>query len=237
MTNKLLNFLYPPRCYVCDRVLPYRISGVCSMCDRLGLPERVKEPVCKWCGKPVGDERMEYCYDCQKQTHAFTEGRAVFAYRGMEDAMHRFKNDNRRCYADCFALEMAELLKEHGRVWRPDIIVPIPIHPKKQRRRGYNQAELLSGKLSELTGIREIHGILIRKKYTQEQKQLDDKGRRKNLKDAFRIKNPEMFVNKRVLLTDDIYTTGSTLDAAAECLKEAGAQEVYYITVCIGKGY
>ena len=108
MTNKLLDLLYPPRCYVCDRVLPYGTHGVCNVCDALGLPERLKEPFCKWCGKPIWDERAEYCHDCQKTKHAFSVCRAVFTYRGMEEAMNRFKNENRRSYADIFAWEMAE---------------------------------------------------------------------------------------------------------------------------------
>ena len=88
-----------------------------------------------------------------------------------------------------------------------------------------------------MTGIPENHKGLVRKKYTLAQKELDDRQRKNNLKDAFRVTEPELFSECTVLLADDIYTTGSTMDAAAACLKDAGAQDVYCITVCIGKGY
>ena len=237
MTNKILDLLYPPRCYVCDRVLPYGDRGVCGVCKEAGLPGRLRKPLCSWCGKPIENARADCCYDCKSSGHTFTAGRAVFAYRGMEDAMNRFKNENRRCYTDLFALERAGVLREYLHKWKPDVIVPIPIHPGKRRRRGYNQAELLSRHLSELTGIPENHKGLVRKKYTLAQKELDDRQRKNNLKDAFRVTEPELFSECTVLLADDIYTTGSTMDAAAACLRDAGARDVYCITVCIGKGY
>ncbi len=256
----VLHLVYPPRCPVCDRILPPGgygsifprygkgtvpfqrkdsgplALGVCPVCQSLGRPERVREPLCKKCGKPLWEDAREYCYDCENHFHSFREGRAALAYRGMEDAMQRFKNRNRREYAAFFGRELYEALKGPLEYWRPQVLVPVPVHRSRKRMRGYNQAELLGRELSRRTHLPMDAGLLVRTRKTRAQRELNDLERRQNVEGAFAVRNGSSSY-KRLLLIDDIYTTGSTADAAAGALLDAGAEAVFCGSVCIGKGF
>ena len=119
----------------------------------------------------------------------------------------------------------------------PDYIIPVPLHKRKKRVRGYNQAELIAKGLSNTLDLPMNDYILRRTRFTTPQKKLDDKQRLKNLSQAFVCIDPEGCIRgKRVLLVDDIYTTGSTIEACTLALLKEGAKEVCFITVCIGKG-
>lgn len=116
-----------------------------------------------------------------------------------------------------------------------DSIVPVPVHASRKRERGYNQAELVAAELSRLTGIR-MYGDLVRRvRKTVPQKELTIQERQNNLKKAFNITTNVVKLNKTILV-DDIYTTGSTLDAVAMELKRHGVKAVYFIALCIGEG-
>ena len=117
-----------------------------------------------------------------------------------------------------------------------DAIIPVPLHRKRRRERGYNQAELFAKEIGKRTGIPVETKLLYRCINTRPQKELNDQERKKNLKKAFTIAQNIVQLRK-VLLVDDIYTTGSTVDAAAECLKVSGIQEVYVLCISIGRGH
>lgn len=229
--------LFPPRCPLCDRVVDVRFPGICGSCrsmqESLGL--LVKEPACKKCGKPLEDSTEEYCADCRKKPHSFRQGRAAWVYRGpCKSALYRFKYGNRRCYAPVLAQELWKSCGGWVKRKAPDVIVPVPLHRKKQRERGYNQAALLSGELSRLCGIPVREGLLYRKVYTRPLKELSEGQRHRELKHAFRV-HTRGGIPERVLLVDDIYTTGSTADVCAFALREAGVEEVYVLCMCIGR--
>ena len=117
-------------------------------------------------------------------------------------------------------------------LWKPQVIVPVPLHWRKQRMRGFNQAELLAEELSGYTGIPVDSKLLEKGKATRSQKKLDATERKKNLREAFRVVgNPS---GKRILLIDDVYTTGSTMDVLSRALLEKGASHVFFLTLCIG---
>lgn len=178
--------------------------------------------------------RQEYCRDCGKNGRYFDRGRAAFPYTGkIKKSILNMKLHNKRRNADFFSAAMTAVLKEELEHWEIDVIVPIPLHPKKRRCRGFNQAELLAVPLGEALKIPVIPDLLKKKEETSEQKELDRKSRQKNLKKAFKI-GPYDVKLSRVLLVDDIFTTGSTVDAAAAVLKEAGAEAVFFLTACIG---
>ena len=114
------------------------------------------------------------------------------------------------------------------------LIVPVPLHSRRKRKRGFNQAEIVAKVLSENTEIAMEAGAVKRIKATIPQKDLGDKGRKRNIRGAFTVqKNVK---GENIVLIDDIYTTGSTLDEAARVLKKAGAENVYFLTVSIGQG-
>ncbi len=232
----LPNLLYPARCPVCDRVTAGVEAAPCPICRSLGKPECAAEPLCKKCGKPLEEEAREYCLDCERRMPPFVQGCAAFVYRGMEDGIDRWKNQNRRCYTSFFASEMMRLCAGKMTRWKPEVIVPVPVHPRKRRMRGYNQAELLGEELAGRLGIEQDASVLRRVKNTAAQKELGDQERKKNIQGAFAA-DSQAGIYHTVLLVDDIYTTGSTASEACRALLDAGVQEVYFAAVCIGRGY
>lgn len=197
----------------------------------------MREPACKKCGKPLDAAETEYCSDCAKKSHVYTRGMAALEYDGlMKASVGRFKYHNRREYADFYAQELFELCRDTVRIWEPDALIPIPLHRSRLRKRGFNQADLVARRLGELLGIPVKSRYLVRTKKTRPQKELSDTQRKANLKNAFQVAENDVEL-KKALLIDDIYTTGSTLDAAAAVLMEHGAEKVYFLTVCIGRGF
>lgn len=230
----LLALLYPPRCVCCDKILSISAKGCCPDCEKK-LP-RITGPSCMKCGKPVAGQEDEYCEDCRKYPHEFDRGRAAFTYTGaIRRSVYRMKHDNRRDYMPFFAEEMVQAMAAELPRWKPEVILPVPMHPRKKRRRGYNQSELLAEHISRLTGIPVRKDILRCVKQTADQKSLNRKERMKNLEGSMAV-DREVFTFKRVLLVDDVYTTGSTMDEAAKVLKGAGAERVFFIVLCSGKG-
>lgn len=241
ITTFLMKLLYPATCPICDEVQEQLltddgIAEICPSCEKKLV--RAAQPVCMKCGKPLERDRVrrEYCADCMRHPHKFTQGRAVFVYQGAVVAsMHRLKYKNRRDYAAAYAKEAYRTQGEWIRRIAPDALIPVPLHKKRRRRRGYNQAELIARKLSEYTGIPMEKDLLLRRVNTRPQRQLEAKERKNNLKNAFQM-SKKIVKLERVLLIDDIYTTGSTVDAAAEVLMSAGIKKVYVLCICIGGG-
>ncbi len=235
----LLHILYPKRCPICDSIIGGPVFSreypICRECKE--AVEYAAEPVCKKCGKPLTDERKEYCGDCAKRPHSFSQGKALWVYKdSVKASIYRLKYGNRREYGKSYA---QELVRQYGRwIERKEIqaVVPIPLHKKRKRQRGYNQADIIAREIGRLTGLPVYSGLLVRCVDTRPQKELNDRERKENLKKAFRL-NGDTGELRRVLLVDDIYTTGSTVDGAAEVLKGAGIREIYVLSVSIGRGY
>ena len=230
--DKILKILYPPVCPFCGRLSK---EGMCE--ERRKKVVYVSEPCCKKCGKPIRNEQEEYCFDCSLQKHIFTEGRSLYVHKSpVLEAVYALKYHNRKIYASFFAGELAEHYGSYLIRKRIDLIVPIPLHKRKQRQRGFNQAELVARELGRLAGIPVDTRSLKRIKDTDPQKNLNDKKRRHNIRGAFSVQG-NVVIRKNVLLVDDIYTTGSTMDEAARVLLCAGAENVCFLTISIGQGY
>jgi ComF family protein len=233
--ESILNLFFPRRCPGCDEILwpGERSEGFCEKCS--AKIHRISDRHCKKCGKELENE-AEYCRDCGKNQHFFTENKAVYLYRGiMKGAMYRFKYSNRREYARVFAKDAARLYGNHFRRMGVQVIVPVPMYEKKKRKRGYNQAEVFGKALAKEMDLPMDNNLIRRIRDTEPQKNLNPMQRKYNLKKAFKIRKNVVKLN-RVLVVDDIYTTGSTLDGVAEELLSSGVDEVYCLSVCIGKG-
>ena len=227
--DRLLDLLFPPRCPLCERVLAGG-AMICPDCERQ-LPF-IRGPVCFSCGVPVEDERQEYCRVCAGQRRWFDEGRSLFYYeKAMRESVIRMKFHNRRAYIPFYARAMAVWAGPFLERTAPDVLVPVPMHPRKERERGFDQCALLCAALGEETGIPYARDMLVRTRYTAAQKGLDAGGRRRNVQGAFAA-GRQSAEGLSVMLIDDIYTTGSTMDAAARCLKEAGARSVFFTALC-----
>lgn len=233
--EKVLDLLYPPRCPVCHDILQPGRTFICDSCVQY-LPF-VREPVCKKCGKPLESDEEELCFDCQKLEHEFTQGIGVFLYDDiMRKSLHYFKYQGRVEYGEFYARCMWKHARPMIEVWKPEVIVPVPVHKMRYRERGYNQAEVVADRFSKIAGIPVEKGYIIRREKTRAQKDLTPEERRENLQKAFEPGKRAVDC-KRILLIDDIYTTGSTMDAVSKILREGGAEEIYALSICIGKGF
>lgn len=234
IVSKTLQLLYPPRCPLCGVELLYRQQQVCAACE--SETERIGQHFCLKCGKKLEETDLELCGDCENQPHMFVQNRGLFPYTGkLKGCIYRYKYQNQRYYAQYFAREL--LMEFGGRIkeWGVEAMVPVPLHKSRKRKRGFNQAELVLRYMEAPLGIPVLGDYVLREKKTLPQKCLNQAGRQKNLKNAFKIAPNSVKLNK-VLVFDDIYTTGSTLDAVSEALRENGVKEVYGLCICIGEG-
>lgn len=228
----VLQLLFPLRCPVCDGIVVPAGEKICLEC--IGKLKLLTPPWCMKCGKKLAQEG-EFCADCRRREHAFDRGRALYAYESAAGSIYRFKYGGRREYADFFGEQMAEYLGNFIRNVQPDALIPIPLHRKRMAARGYNQALLLAEAVGSRLGVPVYPDFLVRVKNTAPLKYENPKERQNNLKKAFNIARNDVKL-ERVVVVDDIYTTGSTMDEAAGTLKEAGVEEVYFIALASGTG-
>ena len=227
------DLLFPRRCPVCGDIVLPKGRLICPGC--LKKLSFVTPPVCMKCGKEIGSELQEYCPDCLRRPRSFEYGMALLNYNKTAAAsMAAVKYRNKREYLDFYARAAAVRFGERIQASGIQRIVPVPVHPSRFRKRGFNQAEELAGRLSQELQI-PAAGLLLRVKKTDPQKGLGAGGRLKNLAQAFQAL-PEAKNWERVLLVDDIYTTGSTAEACTRALLNAGVKKVYFFAVCIGHG-
>jgi ComF family protein len=231
-----IDLLYPRNCLICSTSLQENETGViCAKC--LATAKPIEPPFCDRCALPF-DGKLDdpfVCGYCAELKFHFR--RTVSACRAegiVRESIHRFKY-NREMY---FGAHLASWLIDAAarRIdWRDiDAIVPVPLFPRKQRAREFNQAEFLARALSRAIGVAVISGSLRRVKETVTQTALNAKQRAANLRGAFAVKTPGAFAGKRLALVDDVFTTGATLDSCAKVLLQSGAREVMALTVARG---
>ena len=231
--ERIINLIYPRRCPVCDEIVPMGDGLVCFECSK--KIRYIDEPRCRSCGKHLTDENNIFCYDCENKHHIYDYGYAVYEYQSMKKSIYRFKYKGRCEYAKFYARDVCRVLGEEIRKMDADALIPVPLHKSKLSSRGYNQAELVAEEISHITGIPVAKKLVKRVRRTIPQKELNDRERQNNLKKAFNITSDVVKLNKTIVI-DDIYTTGSTIDAVAKELKQHGVGKVYFITLCIGEG-
>lgn len=225
--------LYPPRCPICDELLGMGVQRMCPACRR--SVRFLSGPLCCRCGKRLSDREAEYCGDCGRVKHLFSAGRALYEYGDIAPALYRFKYGGRREYADFFAREMARQLGGFIRSLEPGGLVPVPMYAAKERRRGYNQAALLARALGRELDIPVFPQMVVRTRNTIPLKSLNSEERVNNLKKAFNLAQNGVKL-KTIILVDDIFTTGSTLDQVSAVLLSGGCQRIYFVTLAIGAG-
>jgi ComF family protein len=228
-----VDLVFPRNCPLCNRTLRTDDPGcVCPAC--IAAFRRIEPPMCHWCGRPVrGAIRDEFvCSQCLgKRLHYDRAYSACLADTKMLDAIHRFKYQREVYFAPSLAQVLIECAARHVPWTELDAIVPVPLHPRKERQRHFNQARVLADALGTAFGKPLVDHNLRRVLDTPSQTFLDAEERRKNLRDAFRVKRTAEFTAKRIVLLDDVFTTGSTSNACAQELKKAGAVSVFVLTL------
>lgn len=236
----IIDIIFPRRCPVCGEIVIPRGKLVCSSCSIKLKP--IEEPRCKKCSKPIDSDEKEYCHDCERKQYHYNKGYALWIYDSyMKKSISDYKFHGRREYSEYYVSEVIKKFGNDIQNIAPDILVPIPIHKSKLLQRGYNQADILAKGIGKELNIPVLSQLLQRDKKTLPQKQLDDKERLRNLEKAFSfcMKEKEKFglPIQKVMLIDDIYTTGSTIEACTNILLQNGVEEVYFTSLCIGKGF
>ncbi|MGC8874405.1 MAG: ComF family protein [Chloroflexia bacterium] len=211
----LLDLLFPPRCVACR----WPGSWLCPAC--LSGVGRVEGPVCERCGRPL--LRSGLCPSCRAGGLALDCVRAPFFFEGaLQRAVHELKYRGRRVFAEPLGELLAAYLASLG--WPVSTIVPVPLHPRRERSRGYNQAALMARVVAGRLGWPVLERGLTRVRDTRPQVGLDREARLENVAWAFRWEGSDP--PGRVVLLDDVYTTGATMEACARTLRQAGVGEV-----------
>ncbi len=188
------------------------------------------------CGRGLADRGAEYCPDCAKygKHYAYDRGLALCDYdEVMRNLIYRFKYEGRREYGEVFGRLMAKRLGKAVLRAGADGIIPVPVHPKRLHRRGYNQAKVLAKSFGDALDIPVYDRFVERCENTIPMKNLSPAERQKNLENAFKIGQNDVKLNVTIIM-DDIYTTGATMNAMAGLLKAHGIKRVYFLTMAIG---
>lgn len=223
-----LTFLYPSQCRVCNNILGFEaVPYVCDNC--WSNIDYIKTPWCEICGLPTSEN---LCEKCAANPPQFGKLRTIAHYDNiLQTAIHLYKFEKRKT----LSLPLANLVVEHFPsdclLSEYDYILPIPIHKKRLRERGFNQATLLAKHIGKISNVAVVTDILIRKKNTSPQSSLDRQARQTNIIGAFELQKHANVRDMRILVFDDVYTTGATVREAVKVLWDADPVEVDVLTL------
>lgn len=217
VTAALRDLIFPTVCASCRRL------GALLCADCVSRLPHTGETICVRCGRSTS-KLVQTCHNCRQRPLPLVAVRAPFRYAApLDQIIHQMK------YEGYFSLAepLAQLMVDHwpGEFERPDLVVPIPLHAKRQRQRGFNQSSLLADHLCRRLDLALSETALRRVRYTTPQIELGPEERANNMQGAFAAV-PEQVASQHILLVDDVFTTGATLSAAAEALLHAGARAV-----------
>lgn len=230
----LFNIILPPRCAYCGKIIADE-HGICAKCFK--KLHFISEPYCKICGTPFENETEIatsshfICPNCASKKRITRFNRSAVIYDDFsKKALLSFKFQDKTSLSKLFAKWLkisAHDILEQG----IDVIIPVPLSYKRLIARKYNQAAVLASELSKLINVPVLPLTLIKTRHTKPQAKLKENLRAQNIKNAYSVKNSAQIKGKRVLLIDDIMTTGSTLNECARTLLKAGAKTVDTLTV------
>ena len=226
-----MHLFFPRTCFCCGRDIPIGESAL--LCRSCGAAlKRAEGLLCQRCGLPLKSGGA-YCFHCRggkaaKYKCSYIRSSLLFN-EPSRALIHAFKYEKYIDIARFFAPLMYKTYKENPPYFEAEFMAPVPIHSRRLRKRGFNQALLLARELSKYNGL-EVKDILVRKKKTKTQTSLGRAARKENIKEAFALKDKTCVKGKAFILIDDVCTTGATLEECARVLKENGAREVLALT-------
>ena len=226
--EKCLNFLFPVNltCNLCGREI-FSGEHFCEECES-NLPKN-NDVICNHCGRKVLNAE-EYCNSCKGRETYFEKARSVFDYKEpIKGLIYQLKYNGKRYLAQIFASRMAMLYISN--YYNCDFALAVPMSEQRLKVRKYNQAQLLAESLCEKVGIPHESDLLLKVVETARQTGLSASVRRQNLKGTFKIADKSRVKGKRILLVDDVMTTGATVECISELLIKNGAKEVLVLTV------
>ncbi len=227
--------LFPRRCPVCQDIIGAWGKPICDTCRE--KPRLVGDKGCFKCGRLLQNEEKEYCADCMRTKRCIIRSLTGFDYRDewVHKMIFQVKYHNARQLLDYPCRIAAEEYQDIVANWQCDCLIPVPLHSSKWRKRGFNQAEEIARRIAAVWALPVDTKVLARVKKTCPQKDLDRAARQENLADAFAADENLAQIYSRVILVDDIYTTGSTMESCAKALLAAGVQQVYGFALSSGR--
>ena len=238
--DKLKKFVFPSRCVICDTVLPFgdKLNNeyLCDKCkDKF---EFIKSPTCKKCGAMISNAEDKYCMRCKEKPYdSFEYGFGLVRYSdSIKESLHRIKYSGRKEYLDFYGKLIVKAFYKKFIEINPDCLIPVPIHKDRLKKRNFNQSLVLANNIAKELKLYNLDipvntNIIFREKATKVLNTLDNDERKLELKGAFSINNV-CDINKAIIV-DDIYTTGSTINEIAKCLKKSGIKKIYFAVISI----
>ncbi len=223
-----ITFLYPAQCRVCEKPLGLEsVPYMCGECwDDMPL---IEPPWCEMCGIPNTKGK---CDDCATTPPPYGKLRTIAFYESaLQQAIHLFKFEKRRSLAKPLTQLTMEHFPDDCNIAEYDFILPIPIHKKRLRERGFNQATLLANGIAKSIGVQVVTDALVRHRNTSPQSSLDREARQTNIIGAFELQKKAVVRNKRILVLDDVFTTGATVREAVKVLWNADPVEIDVLTL------
>ncbi|MCK5533946.1 ComF family protein [bacterium] len=230
ISNYCLNLFFPLNCAGCGKDL-INEKGICREC--LGKIKYVKEPYCYKCGsnKEVGF----LCNKCRNIKYYFQRIYICSLYEGiLRKCIHSFKYKEKTILQQPLGNLLVTYISKKIDLEEIDCLVPVPLFKSQKKRRGFNQVNLLTKKIEKHFAKPQIINNLIRIRKTVPQFDLNRKQRRENVKDAFEVKNPQLFKGRRILLVDDVCTTGATLNECARVLDQCQVEKIFCLALAHG---
>lgn len=234
--DALTSVFAPAPCRICtDLLLNAGRIPVCEPC--LHSFERIAEPMCQCCGRPFASDVASQavnpqCRLCRANFYSFDLARSFAVYgETLSQAITLLKYEQIARLGVWFGDRLAELVSPLSKHWQPDVVVPVPLHRERHRERGYNQAELLARQVARRLKLKVRCDLLVRTRPRPPQLLLSRSERWKSVRGAYDTRDGRRVDNIRILLIDDVMTTGATLDACGRALKKSGAQSVMGLTV------
>lgn len=238
LLSNLLDLLFPPLCHVCREFIGRgKKIHLCPTCSAGFTP--IGPPLCTICGTPflTGGGMDHPCGRCLSHPPPYDAARAAFLFHGpARDLIHRFKYNRHIQLRRPLGLLLAERLAPVVTQWGVDLLLPVPLHRRRLRQRGFNQAALLVELLAGEWRLPLARHLLQRTRWTEPQVNLPAHERPGNVKGAFALLRPAEVKGRRIVLVDDVFTTGSTIAECGRVLKRAGASAVYAVTLARAVG-
>ncbi|MDY6916086.1 MAG: ComF family protein [Candidatus Cloacimonadota bacterium] len=220
-----LNLVYPKTCINCNCRIYNSSEFLCSECKQ--QLTFLENNLCPKCGSPNKNNDCDIC----KNFH-FHKARSVFPFnKTVRSLIHYLKYNEFIKIADYLAAYCFEYIQKYHPFPQVDIICPVPLYKVRKRSRGFNQAEKISSKIASYAGWNHIPNLLVRKKYTATQTKLSKIERNLNVRDAFELNSKYEIKDKNILVIDDVFTTGSTVNSIGKVLEKYGVSKIYVLTI------